>query len=223
MGTQTGSAKDSMPNKPVHRQLSFIATIVHGSRPGRPSGKLSRHSDFNDEKLMGQEFRLAEGASLIALYPALTRLSELVKGRRVTLVGSAPVSPALSIATNDDEILVCVNASVLGLVPHTLPEITVINTAVAGSKRAGVQTRERLSEIRTRCLIIVESAIKLEDAVTIFEPILRETTEHILIDHRCNILEQILNKPLTGRTGGDHVPSTVFLLAFCYCCVDLHT
>jgi len=140
---------------------------------------------------------------------AFRRIRRIVEGQTVSLLGSAPGSYDASLFPPDQP-LVCINAASLGIIGQRTPEITIINSAVAGSPNAGKPTRELLKHISTRTLIIVESGVQIEKAKTVFEPIKREETEIISIDDRCNFLEKFLGKPLTGRVGGMHVPSTGF-------------
>lgn len=136
-------------------------------------------------------------------------IENTVRKKSVSLIGSAPHvnSPGDSFQT---DLLVSVNAAALGFGNALVPDITIINTAVAGSPNAGKPTRERLHELTTKHLVVVESGVPLDRAEPIFSVIKRESTENITLDARCLFLERYLGKPLTGRAGGQHVPSTGF-------------
>jgi hypothetical protein len=151
---------------------------------------------------------------------AFNRIRNLVSGKTVTLLGSAPGNYSVDLFP-ENQPLVCINAAALGMVgqKERVPEITIINTAVAGSPNAGKPTRELLNRMDTKLLVIVESGFPLCKAQEVFEPITRDETALITIDERCKFLEEFLEKPLTGRSGGKHVPSTGFfsLLALLAC------
>ncbi|WP_006788231.1 hypothetical protein [Thiorhodospira sibirica] len=142
---------------------------------------------------------------------AFQTIRNAVHQKTVTLLGSAPGAYLLE-ALQNNQILVCANAAALGVQAENdwKPEITLINTAVASSPNAGKPTRERLHQLKTKKLIIIESGYPLEEAEKIFKPIEREITETITLDERCQFLEAFLEKPLTGRSGDQHVPSTGF-------------
>jgi hypothetical protein len=144
---------------------------------------------------------------------AFDSIRHIVSQRTVSLLGSAPGS----YFSDDFPIeysLICANAAVLGICENRggggIPEITIINTAVASSPDAGKSTRELLNQVTTKLLIIVESGFPIDKARKTFESITRDATEVITLDERCKFLETFLGKPLTGRGGGQHVPSTGF-------------
>lgn len=136
-------------------------------------------------------------------------LADLVEAKTVTLVGSAP---GASLAGLDSDLLICVNAAALGLGQEVRPDITIFNTAFAtlGHLDYGRQTRARLHQLRTGLLLIVDLANAREDLDTLFAPVVRSETRRLTVDQRCDFLEEFTGKPLTGRAGPDHVPSTGF-------------
>jgi len=142
---------------------------------------------------------------------AFDSIRRIVSEKTVSLLGSAPGN----YFADDFPIeypLVCANAAALGIRRdrERTPEITIINTALASSPNYGKPTRELLNRITTKLLVIVESGTPIDRATKIFEPIARNVTETITLDERCKFLEVFLEKPLTGRGGGQHVPSTGF-------------
>lgn len=140
---------------------------------------------------------------------AVTLLTDIVESRTVTLVGSAP---GASLDGQASDLLVCVNAAALGLALDIRPDITIFNTAFATLDHLdyGRQTRSRLHQLRTRLLLVVDLANAHEDLDTLFSPIERAETRRLTVDQRCSFLERFTGKPLTGRAGPDHVPSTGF-------------
>lgn len=141
----------------------------------------------------------------------MASLSDLVHSRTVTLVGSAP-GASLDGHAADRDLLVCVNAAALGLGKEVVPDITVFNTAFAtlDDLAYGVQTRARLQELRTRLLFIIDLGNTTEDLNTLFSPVTRTETRKMTLDERCHFLESFTGRPLSGRSGPDHVPSTGF-------------
>jgi hypothetical protein len=91
-----------------------------------------------------------------------------------------------------------------------MPEITFLNTATAGFQNAGEPARKLMPMIGTKVLVVIESGFPLSSAMEIFKSIPRSETLVISLDERCSFLESFLGKPLTGRSGGQHVPSTGF-------------
>lgn len=136
-------------------------------------------------------------------------LSDVVHGKSVTLVGSAPGG---TIQGLDSDLLVCVNAAALGLGGQTVPDITIFNTAFANLEHLdyGRQTRARLGELRTRLLLIIDLEISEEPLESMFGPVQRQETRRLGLDQRCAFLERFTGKSLSGRSGPDHVPSTGF-------------
>jgi hypothetical protein len=148
-------------------------------------------------------------------YSAFTSINNVVKNKNVDLLGSAP---GTYLAESFKNPLICINGASLGIKGEITPEITIINTSVAGSKKAGIPTRELIKNIHTKLLIIIESGFPLEKSQEIFNPIKRESTAIITFDERTIFLENFLKISLTGKTG-EHVPSTGFfsLLLLLYC------
>lgn len=143
--------------------------------------------------------------------PAMARLRDMVQGQTVTLIGSAPGAD-LTAEDIDRHLIVCVNAAALGLAGSIVPDITFVNTAIAGLHPAAVKTRERLQELQTKFLFIIESAISINEANCILGPIERESTDYLTLAERCDFLEAFLNRPLSGPVGEEHVPSTGFFV-----------
>lgn len=143
--------------------------------------------------------------------PAMARLRDMVQGRKVILIGSAP---GAHVKAEDVErnLIVCVNAAALGLAGSIVPDITFVNTAIAGPHPVAVKTRERLQELQTKSLFIIESAISINKANRILGPIERKSTDYITLAERCDILEAFLKRPLSGPVGEEHVPSTGFFV-----------
>jgi len=141
---------------------------------------------------------------------AFQKIRAIVNAKTVSLLGSAPGDYNMGLFPLDQP-LVCINAAALGISGlNRVPEITIINTSVAGSSNAGKPTRELLQHISTKMLVIVESGFSIEQAEKVFEPITRDMTEVITLDERSQFLEAFLEKPLAGRTGSHNVPSTGF-------------
>lgn len=143
--------------------------------------------------------------------PATVCLREMVQGKTVTLIGSAP-GVRLTAEDIDHNLMVCVNGAALGLAGNMVPDITFVNTALAGPHPAAVKTRKRLEELQTRSLFIIESFISLSDANPALSRIKRKSTQSITLRERCDFLEAVLQRPLSGQTGDEHVPSTGFFV-----------
>jgi hypothetical protein len=136
-------------------------------------------------------------------------LRDVVQSKTATLVGSAP---GANLDGHQSDLLVCVNGAALGLEKEVVPDITIFNTAFAtlGNLDYGMRTRARLHELRTKLLIILDLGNTTENLDALFSPINSNTTRKITLDERCDFLERFIGKPLTGRSGPDHVPSTGF-------------
>lgn len=134
-------------------------------------------------------------------------LDDVVRGKRVTLLGSAPNA---CLSGHDGDLLICVNAAALGISEKCIPDVTIMNTSVAGSTEAGVPTRERLHELVTKLLVVVESGTPLQESWPVFKAIKRESERYITLAQRTQFLEDFLGKPLVAQTGGNNVPSTGF-------------
>jgi hypothetical protein len=133
-------------------------------------------------------------------------LSDIVGGRAVVLVGSAPGASLPD--ERGDSILACVNGSALALRPGICPDITFVNTSLASTRiDAARATVPLLDHIRTKLLVVVESACSLDQAMPVFDPIQRQEVRHISRDERTRFLVHFLGAPLTGSVG-KHVPST---------------
>lgn len=135
-------------------------------------------------------------------------LRSLVHGRRVMLVGAAP-GFAGDVDRRGFDVLVTVNAAALGFKAPVRPDVTVMNTAVARSRSAGVQTRPRLGELAAGHLVVVEGGTPYAVAEPMFAAIARDSFELIDIRQRTAFLTRMLEEPLAG-TSGRHVPSNGF-------------
>ncbi len=144
----------------------------------------------------------------LSLPPGAAALAARVAGRDVLLVGSAP---GTTLAGANAEVMAAVNGAALGLPGPFVPDILFLNTAVAACGLAGRPTRERISELSTKALVVIESGTSLDAAAPVFEAIARRESLQVSLDERQRFLEALLDRPLASPWGGANVPSTGFL------------
>ena len=99
----------------------------------------------------------------------------------------------------------------MGLPGPFVPDILFMNTAVAACRLAGRPTRERISELSAKALVVIESGTSLDAAAPVFEAIARRVSLQISLGERQRFLEAFLDRPLASPWGSANVPSTGFL------------
>lgn len=132
----------------------------------------------------------------------MNELRRTVQAKDVLLVGSAPGALYCP-----GKLLVCVNASLLGIDAPT-PDVTFFNTfALALQTPTAIATRPLLSKLKTKLLIVIDAAERGDEA-----PIAYDSKVSFARAERNALLAVAMRTTLTGNAG-NHVPSTGYFAA----------